>query len=184
VVTQYIPHPITEDFRTASFLPTTCFVDTLENIGEGYVGRALAYTGPGSWAESDFHSISAGSVDFDNEVDIPGPVPVMATIEGAPPQDSSEKAAAPISRLVVIGDSNFIDNANIGMSANKDLFLNTIAWLSREENLISIRKKERDSIPMFLSGWQQVITFLIPVVVMPLIALGLGIMVMLRLRKE
>ena len=129
---------------------------------------------------------------YDKETDIAGPVPVMAVIEGivedeeVPVQADDAVTTAPPSfpRCVVIGDSSFINNANIGLSGNKDLFLNTIAWLVREENLISIRTKEDDSIPLFLNAPQQILIFTVPVLLMPLGALIIGIMVMLRLRRE
>jgi ABC-type uncharacterized transport system involved in gliding motility auxiliary subunit len=45
------------------------------------------------------------------------------------------------SRLVVIGNSAFAANPWFGVQGNGDLFLNIIDWLSRDENLISIRPK-------------------------------------------
>ena len=43
---------------------------------------------------------------------------------------------------MVYGDSDFAANFGIGIQGNRDLFLNTIGWLSQQENLISIRPKE------------------------------------------
>ncbi|MBN1492552.1 MAG: GldG family protein [Candidatus Omnitrophica bacterium] len=177
VISQYIPHAITKDFRVASFLPTARFVDVVSDMPEGYTGYALAYTGPGSWAEMDIESLKT-KPKFDKETDIPGPVPVMAVIEG------SAAAGHKATRFVVIGDSNFIDNSNIGLSGNKDLFLNTIAWLTHEENMISIRQNDTDSVPMFLTSMQQMLIFVVPVIVLPLGALLCGIFVMIRLRRD
>jgi ABC-type uncharacterized transport system involved in gliding motility auxiliary subunit len=187
VISQYVPHPITEGFRVATFLPTARFVDVVAQLPTGLNGYALAYTGPGSWAETNIESLS-DKPKFDKDTDIPGPVPVMVVIEGEPAplhhEGAENEKPLKTSRLVVIGDSNFIDNSNIGLSGNKDLFLNSIAWLTREENLISIRTKETDSVPMFLTGTQQMLIFVVPVLVLPLGALLFGIFVMIRLRRE
>lgn len=196
VVTQYVPHAITENFRVASFFPTARFVDVKTDLPDGVTGYALAYTGPGSWVEMDKSSLAEKPV-FNKDVDIPGPVPVIAMLEGTVDQvvddanasaetaeDAVTKTTRKASRLVVVGDSTFTDNATIGLSGNKDVVLNIIAWLTRDEQLISIRKKADDSQPLFLTGVQQLLVFIIPVVVMPLAALVIGIFVALRFRRE
>jgi ABC-type uncharacterized transport system involved in gliding motility auxiliary subunit len=45
-------------------------------------------------------------------------------------------------RFVVIGTASFIANDFITTALNRDLALNTINWLSSDEDLISIRPKE------------------------------------------
>src|SRR5436189_1832260 len=47
-------------------------------------------------------------------------------------------------RFVVIGSSQWAANSFIGFNGNRDLALNTMNWLSSDEDLISIRPKERD----------------------------------------
>jgi ABC-type uncharacterized transport system involved in gliding motility auxiliary subunit len=55
----------------------------------------------------------------------------------APPSGMKDK----LTRLVVIGDSDFASNLHIRNGGNGDLFLNAVNWLAEEENLISIRPK-------------------------------------------
>ena len=43
---------------------------------------------------------------------------------------------------MVIGDSDFAANAGLGIQGNRDLFMNTVGWLSQQENLISIRPRK------------------------------------------
>ncbi|MBD3869236.1 MAG: GldG family protein [Acidobacteria bacterium] len=43
-------------------------------------------------------------------------------------------------RLVAVGDSDFISNNYLAQNANRNFFLNTMAWLGREEELISLRR--------------------------------------------
>ena len=47
-------------------------------------------------------------------------------------------------RFVVIGSSAWLANSFLGFNGNSDLALNTMNWLSSDEDLISIRPKERD----------------------------------------
>lgn len=47
-------------------------------------------------------------------------------------------------RFVVVGSSAWLANSFLGFNGNSDLGLNTMNWLSSDEDLISIRPKERD----------------------------------------
>jgi ABC-type uncharacterized transport system involved in gliding motility auxiliary subunit len=43
--------------------------------------------------------------------------------------------------VVAIGDADFASNALIGFQGNQDFFLNTVAWLAQDADLISIRPR-------------------------------------------
>jgi ABC-type uncharacterized transport system involved in gliding motility auxiliary subunit len=62
--------------------------------------------------------------------------PVLA---GAPPSPPEKRDK--LTRLIVIGDSDFSSNLHFGNGGNGDLFLNSVNWLAEEEHLISIRPK-------------------------------------------
>ena len=62
--------------------------------------------------------------------------PVLA---GAPPGQPEKREK--LTRLIVIGDSDFSSNPHFGNGGNGDLFLNSVNWLAEEEHLISIRPK-------------------------------------------
>ena len=55
----------------------------------------------------------------------------------------------------MFGDSDFAANALLGIQGNRDLFMNTVGWLSQQENLISIRPKEADDRRLTLTATQQ-----------------------------
>ena len=57
-------------------------------------------------------------------------------------------------RVVVVGSSNWIANSFVGFNGNRDLLLNTMNWLSSDEDLISIRPKEQDDRRITLSRAQ------------------------------
>jgi ABC-type uncharacterized transport system involved in gliding motility auxiliary subunit len=57
-------------------------------------------------------------------------------------------------RLVVIGDSDFASNANLGLYGNRDLLLNTLGWLAREQVLVQ-RRAAPVAEPLILSPTQK-----------------------------
>ncbi len=52
---------------------------------------------------------------------------------------TSREAPKPETRVVVFGDSDFASNSVLGIEGNRDIFMNTVGWLSQQENLISVR---------------------------------------------
>ena len=73
-------------------------------------------------------------------------------------------------RFVVIGSSNWAANSFIGFNGNRDLALNTVNWLASDEDLISIRPKDRDDRRITLTraqmNWVKITSqFLLPLLV-------------------
>lgn len=85
-------------------------------------------------------------------------------------------------RFVVVGNSSFIDNGNIQLYGNSDLFLNMLAWLSADEDLISIRPKDPEDRRIQLDQGQMNTVIVVSQFVLPLIALG-GAVYMWRKRR-
>src|SRR5678815_2073368 len=61
----------------------------------------------------------------------------------------------PETRVVIFGDSDFASNGVLGIQGNKDLFMNTVGWLSQQENLISVRTKEAGDRRLTMTSAQQ-----------------------------
>ncbi len=85
-------------------------------------------------------------------------------------------------RFVVVGNSSFIDNSNIQLYGNSDLFLNMLAWLSADEDLISIRPKDPEDRRIQLDQGQMNTVIVVSQFLLPLIALG-GAVYMWRKRR-
>ena len=80
------------------------------------------------------------------------------TASAAPPADPLKPADAgpkPETRVAVFGDSDFASNSMLGITGNGDLFMNTVGWLSQQENLISIRPKDSEDRRLTLTATQQ-----------------------------
>jgi ABC-type uncharacterized transport system involved in gliding motility auxiliary subunit len=54
-------------------------------------------------------------------------------------------------RLIIFGDSDFAGNVTFSDQGNGNLFINTIKWLARDENLISIKAKDPTDRPLSLT---------------------------------
>jgi ABC-type uncharacterized transport system involved in gliding motility auxiliary subunit len=70
----------------------------------------------------------------------------------------------------VIGSSAWAANSFIGFNGNRDLALNAINWLASDEDLISIRPKDRDDRRITLTraqmNWVRITSqFLLPIFV-------------------
>lgn len=86
-------------------------------------------------------------------------------------------------RVIVAGDVDFLTNQMLYQNLNRDLVLNSIAALAKEESLISITPKEPQSTQLLLTGTKFTIflfTFIIP---FPLLLLGVSIGLWLKRRN-
>lgn len=167
VITQYEYHEITSKFKYATFFPMARSVKPGPAQKSGYNVVSLAKTSPSSWAETDY---KAETVEYNEGKDTAGPVSVAVGAE------------ITNARLVTFGDSDFCRNQFLSLSGNRDLFLNTVNWLAKEENLITIRPREPEESRISLTRRQGINLFFISVLVFPLALLVIGITVWYRRR--
>ena len=125
--------------------------------------------------------------------DKPGPVSIGAAVSApatdvpAPANDAKKAGGAeppkPESRVVAIGDSDFVANYAIGIQGNRDLFMNSVSWLAQQENLIAIRPKDADDRRVTLTAQQQSMIFWLSLIGIPAIVLGAGMWTWSRRRQ-
>jgi ABC-type uncharacterized transport system involved in gliding motility auxiliary subunit len=175
-------HPITKDFAmsavAANFLfPLTTYLD-VEEV-PGFPAALLARTSPNAWAEGDWKSLRAGSASFQPGQDQKGQMALAVAIET---QGTKVEGLRKV-RLAVFGSSTFATNNLIDKVSNRDLFLNSVAWLADDEQFISIRAKdEGEGLKQFNNNVLNLVLLLSVFVVPTLLAL-LGIVVWLRRSK-
>jgi ABC-type uncharacterized transport system involved in gliding motility auxiliary subunit len=80
-------------------------------------------------------------------------------------------------RFVVFGTARWAQNNLMNSNAlgNRDLFLNTVNWLSSDEDLISIRPKETENQQLNITGQRGNLLFWLSVVIFPLAVVGMGL---------
>jgi ABC-type uncharacterized transport system involved in gliding motility auxiliary subunit len=89
-------------------------------------------------------------------------------------------------RVIVIGDSDFATNGIIDYLGNKDLLVNSINWLARDESLLSARaqSKEVGREQFFVTETQGAWSFWLATVIQPALFFGAGTWVFLRRRRQ
>jgi ABC-type uncharacterized transport system involved in gliding motility auxiliary subunit len=161
LVAEYGSHPISKTLeRTMTFFPMARSVDEIKKEGRsgGVEITDLLNTSPQSWAETELTG-SGGRVKFDQGKDTKGPITLGIA--------AARKFAEKESRLVVIGDSDFASNRYYGEQSNGDLFQNSVNWLARDEDLISIRPKSAKGRRVTLTQTQQNMLYWFGFIVLP-----------------
>ena len=82
-------------------------------------------------------------------------------------------------QLVVFGDSDFLTNKSLMLYANRDLALNTVAQLTNETDLISIRPKMPKGTMVALTQINRNI-FHLGILMLPFLLMGIGVFVWLK----
>lgn len=85
-------------------------------------------------------------------------------------------------RFVVIGTAAWAANSFINFNGNRDLALNAMNWLSSDEDLISIRPKEREDRRITMTRGQMSLVRATSQFVLPLIVIFMGVSVWWRRR--
>lgn len=205
LVNRYGVHAITRQFRQPTYFELARSVRPWEVYSGKAESAVLAFSSEQSWADGD---VSSSKVTFGDPDDFPGPVPlamaVRLDVAGLRPEleqalatrkpgearaeEKALQAAGAVSgteaRLVVFGDSDFASNRNFPDMGNGNLFLNAIAWLAQDEDLIAVRAKDPDRRHVSLTKAQLGVLNLVALGVVPGLVAVLGIVVTLRRRAR
>jgi len=188
VAASYPSHPITDRFSVITAYPLARAVTPVQGGVGGRDTRPFIETSEQSWAETDLKALANGTpVSLDEKAgDKRGPITIGAAVSTdapePPPAEAGQKAGAegadkpkPQTRVAVIGDSDFAANGYLGVSGNRDMFLNTVNWLAQQENLIAIRPREAEDRRVTLTAERQRFTFYVSVLGIPLLVIAAGI---------
>ena len=191
VAASYQPHAITERFNLLTAYRLARLVAPIAGGTSGKFPQPLVETSANSWGETDIKTLSTTSEvkREEDKGDKPGPISLAAAVSspatdapapaaGAKPEDTAKAEA----RMVVFGDSDFATNGWLGFQGNRDLFLNTVSWLSKQENLIAIRPREAQDRGVTLTASQQEFVRLVSKYAIPLLILVGGIVIWARRR--
>ena len=192
VAASYPPHPITENFQLMTAYPLARSMTPVEGGVNGHTAQRLIETSRNSWGEMNLKSLTGGQPAKMDDDDKKGPVALGAAVSAPaasapppPPPADGKPADAPKpaeTRLVAIGDSDFASNGALGVSGNRDLFLNAVNWLAQQENLIAIRPRDPEDRRITLTADQERLIFFLTVLIVPGLVLLAGVQTWWRRR--
>ncbi|MCH8230508.1 MAG: Gldg family protein [Chloroflexi bacterium] len=154
---QLPPHPVTDGFEVLYLPGSTHFawaidpqsVPLADEVTPLIRLNILASTTLSSWAETD-----PDSLDFDFDTEIAGPLSIAVAVEavgelsGGVYRDDDGFISL---NMVLIGDTDFASNNYFGSANNADLFVNSVNFLAKDFELISIRAKTDTNRQLFLT---------------------------------
>jgi ABC-type uncharacterized transport system involved in gliding motility auxiliary subunit len=181
VVANYPIHPITDRFTVLTAFPLARSVSPGSGEVKGGYVQTFLESSPQSWAEHDLDRlVTSGEVAFDEGQDTRGPISLgvalsVHELEAETPQFEDHDAVPQEMRFAVIGDSDFASNAVLGIAGNRDLFMNTVGWLSQQENLISVRPREPEDRRLTLTAIQQRNMLWLSLAIIPGVIFGAGV---------
>jgi ABC-type uncharacterized transport system involved in gliding motility auxiliary subunit len=191
IVTEYGNHPITKKFGNGiSFYPFARPIEIIPVNGVQATPLLITKPFPNSWAESDQKS---EKLEFNEGKDRKGPLNIgvaitrkVSTTPTATPTPTVTPTVTPTatptatptptptsttnkeSRLVVIGNSDFVTDRLFQQQLNGDVFLNSVTWLSQQDQQpLSIRPKELKNRRINLSSAQVILLRLSSLLVLP-----------------
>ncbi|GMR23070.1 MAG: Gldg family protein [Acidobacteriota bacterium] len=170
VVESYGSHPIVESFgNVMSIFPLARSVTMGDDVPEGSDMRELFTTADeNSWAETRPEELAGRGV--------PAPGQALGPIGLAMALTIAHGADKPPSRVVVVGDSDFIANELAAAPLlNADLFLNMVNWVAQDEDLISIRPREPEERSVLMSDQQRRNVFFLSLFIIPGIVIVTGV---------
>ena len=139
-------------FRLASSLRKVEGVQTLRF-------DEIVQSSPESFSKNEL----AKQVKFDPASDEKGPLVIGMTASGTLPESSFpantkvEPGKAKEFNAVVFGDSDFLGNGGLTFQLNRDLALNSLSYLAKDKDLLSIRPKELKGTKLVVTRTQSIL---------------------------
>jgi len=191
--TSFRPHPVSAGMQGQFVI----FRNARSVRRDGGRGQAVALVSTGSrtWEEMDPFA-STELPTFDQGRDVVGPVPigvaVWEPVRNWRPDvdvlaDPDRRSMRPETRLVVFGDAEFVANRDLRNPAfrvNRNLLLNSVAWLAQDDDLVAVRPKTPEERRFRVSATERNLLRMITLVFYPFAVLGAGIVVWLRRRRR
>jgi gliding motility-associatede transport system auxiliary component len=191
---EYPFHEITKGFRVMTAFHEARSLQAGTAPAPGITAQNLVQTSEASWAESDLGlkaPVQADAKDKKGPIALgavatvpvaappsPMPPPEASPSPGASPSPEASPEATPPARegrVVAIGDADFASNALLGFQGNRDFFLNAVAWLAEDADLIAIRPREPEDQRMFLTQTQQQSIAFVALLLLPGLFVALGV---------
>jgi ABC-type uncharacterized transport system involved in gliding motility auxiliary subunit len=188
VAAAYPTHPITQGFRVVTAYPLARSMAPIEGGSNSHTAQPVVNTGQQSWAEADIAGLAAAKaqVEFNaDKGDKQGPITVASAVSApatvTPPASGNATPASPDAdrkpetRILAVGDSDFAANTAIGLPGNRDFFVNSLNWLSQQENLIAVRPRQPEDRRLTMTAEAQNRIMILTLFIIPGLVFATGI---------
>ena len=167
LITSYESHPIVNDLSgTATGFPISRALETKN--GDKTTVTKLFSTSKNSFATT---TLNSPEIRIDPNKDKQGPFTLGAAGTYSTGKENSQ------GRFVVIGNSRWVSNSFLRFNGNRNLLLNSLNWLSSDEDLISIRPKEPEDRRISLTRAQFTMVKTFSQFMLPLVVIIGGVMI-------
>ena len=188
----YPDHAITSRFQLITMFPVARAVVPAMGAPADRTAQSFVQTAQRAWAEANLASLDPpDKLTMDPDTgDLAGPVSMAAAVavpaqaDPAAAKKEGEAQRPPETRVAVIGDSEFVANAYLGIEGNRDLFLNTVNWLAQQESLIAIRPKEASDRRLTMTANHMLGVLWMSLVIVPVLVIGAGVFTWWRRRER
>jgi len=181
LIPYYARHPLTVKMKSVSVFSTARSLSLIDKKDNRIYVSPIARTGDDSWGKTNIAEIKGPTSSFKYKKDVDRRGPLVVAAIARKNLTGKEKDEG---ELVCFGDSDFIEGRFLSMLGNKDLFLNTISWLSRNVELISTRSSGFEYPYHYMSDVQGKWLFWIVVVILPVVFLAMGVIAVMCRRRH
>ena len=172
LVIKYESHPIVREMKgSATGFPLSRSLDV--KSGNKTSVQKLFDSSESSLATD---KLSSPKIDPNDPKNKKGPLTIAAAGTYSNGKENSQ------GRFVVVGSSEWAANSFLGFKGNRDLALNTMNWLSSDEDLISIRPKEPEDRRITMTNAQFRWVLVSSQFILPLLVIFAGVSVWWRRR--
>lgn len=189
LVGRYPVHDVTRDFGFNTLFPVAGGLGSRDGLS--WHATTLLETLSNTWLERGEVS---GTVVFDEESDLPGPVTIGMALERDPAaaagddvegtREAGDAGARGTQRAMVIADGDFASNGFLGLGGNLQLALNVVNWLTGDDRLIDVPARIAPDTALELSPLAMGVIGFGFLIGLPLLLLGTGLTVWFRRRRR
>jgi ABC-type uncharacterized transport system involved in gliding motility auxiliary subunit len=170
--------PVTKEFNYQMFFALARSLDYKPGENNKITFTPFAQTSQFSWGETDKQQAT-----FDEGKDIKGPLTVGLLVSLPLENKNDKNNRSPEMRMVVFGDVTFTQNNFARIPGNTRIFQNSVAWLTEQENLISLPPRNEKNDIMMLNSTQLNYTGILLVVIIPILIIGAGVMIWIKRKR-
>ena len=176
--------PVADGVTRLQF-PASAGLAVARDLRDGLTVERLAVTSDASWAESNPDQ----EMEFDKD-DVPGPVIVATASDDSHVETSGEQrvpgggAHVVRTRVLITASDTWLTNDFIDRLSNRRFFVNGLAWLTQDEQLIATTAQLSTDRSLPLTAERQARILVLTVGLVPGLIIGAGILTHFALRRR